>query len=217
MAIIGSGDPGQVRLSARQQRILAVIGEWLERHGYPPTVREIAAAIGLSSPSSVAHHLEVLERLGLLRRDRHGPRALTVHRATTAEPHAASDEFGVRVPLVGTIAAGLPIRAEEHVEDVLVLPATVVGRGPLFALRVRGDSMVDADIRDGDIVVVRQQEDVENGEIVAAMLDGDATVKVYRRNDDGHVHLVPRNPNYPVIPGDDAVLLGKVVTVVQRI
>ncbi|WP_238016240.1 transcriptional repressor LexA [Dactylosporangium sp. AC04546] len=282
-------------ISERQRDILAVIQAWVEEHGYPPTVREIGAAVGLGSPSSVAHHLRALEQRGLLRRAARGPRAVDarpagIHtfrpgdprraglrpadtRSTDADgpqpaagPHAAgaehgaaaggpgarlravggrgagrvvgggaplgADEFasspdevepaepysvdpGVRVPLVGTIAAGGPILAVEHRDDDLTLPSTLVGHGNLFALNVKGDSMIDAAICDGDIVVVRQQSVAEQGDIVAAMLDNEATVKVYRTRD-GHTELVPRNPAYDVIPADDAVILGKVVCVLRR-
>jgi repressor LexA len=196
--------------SPRQQSILAVIRESIDRRGYPPTVREIGAAVGLGSPSSVSHHLKALERQGLLRRDAHGPRAVDIRGA-----HHGTGDPGVRVPLLGTIAAGGPILAEQLPDDDLTLPTTLVGHGTLFALHVKGDSMIEAAICDGDIVVVRQQAVAETGDIVAAMLDGEATVKVYRTRD-GHVELVPRNPHYQVIPGDDAVILGKVVCVLRR-
>ena len=194
--------------TARQRRILAVIREWVDEHGYPPTVREIGRAVGLRSPSSVAHHLDTLARLGLLRRDAHGPRAVDVR-------GPARDRATVAVPLLGTIAAGVPIPAEEQVEDELMLPTALVGHGKLFALRVRGDSMTDAAICDGDVVVVREQPVADSGDIVAAMIDGEATVKVYRVRD-GHVELIPRNPLYDVIPGDRATVLGRVVAVLRR-
>jgi repressor LexA len=197
--------------SPRQQSILAVIRESIERRGYPPTVREIGAAIGLGSPSSVSHHLKAMEKQGLLRRDAHGPRAVDIR----SPYEAAGADPGVAVPLVGTIAAGGPILAEQMPDDELTLPTTLVGHGTLFALHVKGDSMIEAAICDGDIVVVRQQQVAENGDIVAAMLDGEATVKAYRVRD-GHVELVPRNPHYQVIPGDDAEILGKVVCVLRR-
>jgi repressor LexA len=198
--------------SPRQQSILAVIRESIERRGYPPTVREIGAAIGLGSPSSVAHHLKAMEKQGLLRRDAHGPRAVDIR-----GPYAGhGTDPGVPVPLVGTIAAGGPILAEQVPDDELTLPTTLVGHGTLFALHVKGDSMIEAAICDGDIVVVRQQAVAENGDIVAAMIDGEATVKSYRSRD-GHIELVPRNPAYDVIPGDDATILGKVVAVLRRV
>jgi repressor LexA len=210
---LSSDPPG---LSTRQQQILAVIREWVERHGYPPTVREIGAAVGLGSPSSVAHHLKVLQGRGLVRRAAHGPRAVDARPLRgLATPGGPGPRSGVQVPLLGAIAAGAPILAEEHVEEILTLPTELVGRGTLFALHVRGDSMIQAGIADGDVIVVRQQAVADNGDIVAAMIDDEATVKVYRTRD-GAVELVPRNPRYPVIPGDQAVILGKVVCVLRR-
>ncbi|XVU26493.1 transcriptional repressor LexA [Actinoplanes sp. CA-054009] len=196
-----------VPLSKRQRQIYAMIRDWIDRHGYPPTIREIGAAVGLDSPSSVAHQLGVLEERGLIRRGARGSRAIDIR---------TPSDGNVSVPVLGAIAAGAPILADEHVEEQLTLPVSLVGKGTLFALRVKGDSMVDAAICDGDTVVVRQQQVAEDGEIVAAMLDGEATVKVLRRSH-GHVELVPRNPAYDVIPGDDATILGKVVSVLRRL
>jgi repressor LexA len=212
MTMVGDSAGPQPGVTARQRQILTVIGDWVQGHGYPPTVREIAAAVGLASPSSVAYHIGVLEQLGLLRRSRRGPRTVDIRPLGAAE-----GERQVRVALLGTIAAGSPILADQHVDEQLTLPLSLVGHGELFALRVRGDSMVDAAICDGDVVVVRQQPVADNGDVVAAMLDGDATVKVYRRNRDGHTELVPRNPAYEPIPADDAVVLGKVVCVLRRL
>lgn len=195
-------------ITAKQERILAVIRASIRDRGYPPTVREIGAAVGLVSPSSVSHHLKVLERHGLLRRQPHGSRAVDVRTGPA--------ERTVTVPVLGDIAAGAPILAEQNVEDHLTVSAGMVGHGTLFALNVKGDSMIDAAICDGDVVVVRQQPVAENGDIVAAMIDGEATVKVLRRRGSG-VELVPRNPAYPVIPGDGAVVLGKVVCVLRRL
>jgi repressor LexA len=210
-----------MELSPRQRSILTMIREWVDVHGYPPTMREIGAAVGLASPSTVAHHMAVLEKNGFLRRDARGSRAVDIRPPADGAPAMeaptrAVDDNDVRVPLLGAIAAGAPITAEEHVEDELTLPLSLVGRGTLFALRVKGDSMVDAAICDGDLVVVPQQQVAENGDIVAAMLDGEATVKVLRRRD-GHVELLPRNPAYQVIPADHAVILGKVVSVLRRV
>jgi repressor LexA len=193
-------------LSAKQQQILTVIRESVRVRGYPPTVREIGQIVGLGSTSSVAHHLKVLERHGLLRRDAHGSRAVDVR---------GPGQDSVRVPVLGTIAAGVPILAEESVEDELTLPSSLVGHGTLFALNVKGDSMIDAAICDGDLVIVRQQPTADNGDIVAALLDGEATVKEFQARA-GRVDLVPRNPLYDVIPGDEATILGKVVCVIRR-
>ncbi|OWV04708.1 repressor LexA [Micromonospora wenchangensis] len=199
-------------LSDRQRQILAMIREWVGRHGYPPSVREIGAAVGLGSPSSVAYHLRVLQSHGLVRRAAHGARAVD---ARPRHDRVAQPRRGVRVPLLGAIAAGVPILAEEHVEEMLTLPAALVGRGTLFALHVRGESMIEAGISDADVIVVRQQAVADNGDIVAALIDDEATVKVYRVRD-GVVELVPRNPLFPVIPGDQARILGKVVCVLRR-
>jgi repressor LexA len=213
-------------LTQRQRRVLEVIHDSIERRGYPPSVREIGEAVGLSSASSVAHQLSVLQKKGWLRRDPNRPRALDVRlpgdaaRLSPAESAAAvADAPGPRptyVPLVGRIAAGGPVLAEQAVEDVFPLPRELVGEGTLFMLKVVGDSMVDAAICDGDWVVVRQQPNAENGEIVAAMIDGEATVKTYKRRD-GHVWLMPHNSAYQPIPGDDATVLGRVVSVLRRV
>ena len=210
-------------LTQRQRRVLEVIRDSIERRGYPPSVREIGEAVGLSSASSVAHQLSVLQKKGWLRRDPNRPRALDVRlpgeHAGSSAPAVAADETVTAptyVPLVGRIAAGGPVLAEQAVEDVFPLPRELVGEGTLFMLKVAGDSMVEAAICDGDWVVVRQQPTAENGEIVAAMIDGEATVKTYKRRD-GHVWLLPHNPAYEPIPGDDATILGRVVTVLRRV
>jgi len=213
---------GNDSLTPRQRRVLEVIREWVERLGYPPSVREIGEAVGLTSTSSVAHQLRALERKGYLRRDPNRPRAVGVRPADSApdpadapsgEPARPSPVF---VPVVGRIAAGGPVLAEQAVEDVFPLPKEIVGGGTLFLLRVVGDSMVEAAITDGDWVVVRQQPNAENGDIVAAMIDGEATVKTFKRRD-GHVWLLPHNPAYEPIPGNEATVLGRVVAVLRRL
>jgi repressor LexA len=216
-------------LTPRQRRVLAVIKDSVSERGYPPSMREIGVAVGLTSSSSVAHQLRVLEAKGFLRRDPNRPRALEVLLPDPAEPAAATmqhpydetasgDERPVPtyVPVVGRIAAGGPILAEERVEEVFPLPRRLVGDGTLFLLQVQGDSMIDAAICDGDFVVVRQQPNAENGEIVAAMIDGEATVKTFSRKA-GDVWLLPHNSAYEPINGRDAVILGKVVTVMRRV
>jgi repressor LexA len=215
-------------LTQRQRRVLEVIRDSIERRGYPPSVREIGEAVGLSSASSVAHQLTVLQKKGWLRRDPNRPRALDVRLPGDTAGESAAPAPGAEsvtgdqvptptyVPLVGRIAAGGPVLAEQAVEDVFPLPRELVGEGTLFMLKVAGDSMVEAAICDGDWVVVRQQPTAENGEIVAAMLDGEATVKTYKRRD-GHVWLLPHNPAYEPIPGDEATILGRVVTVLRRV
>jgi repressor LexA len=208
-------------LTQRQRRVLEVIRDSIERRGYPPSVREIGEAVGLSSASSVAHQLSVLQKKGWLRRDPNRPRALDVRlpgetqqaQAVGEEPAGPAPTY---VPVVGRIAAGGPVLAEQAVEDVFPLPRELVGEGTLFMLKVVGDSMIEAAICDGDWVVVRQQPTAENGEIVAAMIDGEATVKTYKRRD-GHIWLMPHNPAYEPIPGDDATVLGRVVSVLRRI
>ncbi|TYP83681.1 transcriptional repressor LexA [Blastococcus xanthinilyticus] len=215
-------------LTQRQRRVLEVIHDSIERRGYPPSVREIGEAVGLSSASSVAHQLSVLQKKGWLRRDPNRPRALDVRlpgdTGRTVAPVADLPVLGdgeqvpapAYVPLVGRIAAGGPVLAEQAVEDVFPLPRELVGEGTVFMLKVAGDSMVEAAICDGDWVVVRQQPTAENGEIVAAMIDGEATVKTYKRRD-GHVWLMPHNPAYDPIPGDEATILGRVVSVLRRV
>ncbi len=215
-------------LTRRQQSILDVIRDSVERRGYPPSIREICESAGLASTSSVAHQLTMLERKGFLRRDPNRPRAVdmrltpggdepkAVRRGVAVSDDAPRGEAPVFVPVVGRIAAGGPILAEQAIEDVFPLPKVLVGDGTLFLLRVAGDSMIDAAISDGDWVVVRQQEDAENGEIVAAMIDGEATVKTLRRRD-GHVWLLPHNPAYEPINGDDATILGRVTAVLRKI
>lgn len=211
-------------LTPRQRDILAVIRSTVEERGYPPSVREIGEAVGLTSPSSVAHQLGVLEKKGLLRRDANRPRALVVADDSTPAPDSVADVTGIGdampaaayVPVLGRIAAGGPILAEEAVETVFPLPREIVGEGELFLLKVVGDSMVDAAICDGDWVVVRRQPTADNGEIVAALLDDEATVKTLQRRE-GHTWLLPHNPAYSPIDGDHATILGKVVTVIRRV
>jgi repressor LexA len=212
-------------LTPRQRKVLEVIRDWVERFGYPPSVREIGDAVGLTSTSSVHHQLRTLERKGYLRRDPNRTRAVDVRSPEdTEESTVAVDESTsgdlrpspAFVPLLGNIAAGGPILAEQAVESVFPLPREIVGEGELFLLNVRGDSMIEAAITDGDWVVVRQQPVAENGEIVAAMIDGEATVKTFKRRD-GHNWLMPANPAYEPIPGDDATILGRVVAVLRRL
>ncbi|RKT53344.1 transcriptional repressor LexA [Saccharothrix australiensis] len=208
---------GNAGLTLRQRKVLDVIRDWLDRFGYPPSVREIGEAVGLTSTSSVAHQLRALERKGYLRRDPNRPRAVGVlptEIVTGLDP--ASKPTPAYVPMLGRIAAGGPILAEESIEDVFPLPREIVGEGEVFLLKVVGDSMVDAAITDGDWVVVRQQPTADNGDVVAAMIDGEATVKTFKRRD-GHVWLLPHNPAYQPILGDEASILGKVVAVLRRL
>ncbi|MBO2457987.1 transcriptional repressor LexA [Actinomadura sp. LCR2-06] len=203
-------------LPPRQQRILVAIRDWVVRYGYPPSTRQIGDAVGLRSASSVSRHLASLEDKGFLRRGAAVARPIDVRSFLRDGPAEAPAGDSVPVPVVGDIAAGVPITAEQHADDTLSLPRELVGRGNVFALWVRGDSMIEAAICDGDTVVVRQQPEAHSGQIVAAMIDGEATVKVYRRRD-GHVLLEPRNPAYEVIDGDRAVILGIVVSVLRSV
>jgi repressor LexA len=219
---IPDGPADATGLTHRQRKVLEVIRAAVDSRGYPPSMREIGDAVGLTSPSSVAHQLATLERKGFIRRDPNRPRAIEVRAPDPDE--SAYDPTGegdarpspTYVPVVGRIAAGGPILAEQAVEDVFPLPRQVVGDGELFLLKVVGDSMVDAAICDGDWVVVRRQPAAESGEIVAAMLDGEATVKTYKRRD-GHVWLMPHNPAYEPIPGDEATILGRVTAVLRSV
>ena len=208
-------------LSAKQTQILDVIAKSVAARGYPPSMREIGDAVGLSSLSSVTHQLNQLELSGYLRRDPNRPRALEVL-IDLPESDVPSIESATpvgdaaMVPLVGQIAAGIPITADQHVEEYFPLPRQVVGQGNLFMLKVVGDSMIDAAICDGDWVVVREQKTAENGEIVAAMLDSEATVKVFKQRD-GHTWLLPQNSAFEPILGDYAEILGKVVAVIRSV
>lgn len=228
------------RLTVRQRRVLEVIRNSVDRRGYPPSMREIGDAVGLSSPSSVSHQLNALVAKGYLRRDPNRPRALEIvspdagpassgrrrepagfESGSLAQHDTETDSGDARpaaayVPVLGQIAAGVPILAEEVVEDVFPLPKQIVGEGNLFLLKVVGDSMIEAAICDGDWVVVRQQPTAENGDIVAALLDSEATVKTFKRKD-GHVWLLPHNSDFSPIDGDHATVLGKVTAVLRRI
>ena len=203
-------------LSDKQLAILEVIQRSIARHGYPPSMREIGDAVGLKSLSSVTHQLGQLELQGYIRRDPSRPRTIEVLVDDEVDETVGSIQQASFVPLVGRIAAGIPITAEQQVEDVFPLPKQLVGTGDLFMLKVVGDSMIDAAICDGDWVVIRQQKTAENGEIVAAMLDEEATVKVFRQRD-GHTWLLPRNTAFEPILGDYAEILGRVVTVLRAV
>ncbi|MBO3087477.1 transcriptional repressor LexA [Cellulomonas dongxiuzhuiae] len=221
-------------LTTRQRLVLDTVRASVEQRGYPPSMREIGDAVGLTSPSSVKHQLTALERKGYLRRDPHRPRAIEVVQpddartvgtwasrtdAPTLDPDSPERDSAPApsyVPVVGRIAAGGPILAEQVVEDVFPLPRQLVGEGELFLLKVVGDSMIDAAICDGDWVVVRRQPVAENGEIVAAMIDGEATVKTFKLVD-GHLWLLPHNAAYAPIDGDAATVLGRVVSVLRSL
>jgi len=219
------GPTDESGLTPRQRRVLEVIRESVERRGYPPTVREIGVEVGLTSTSSVSHQLMTLQKKGFLRRDPSRPRAVDVRLPADVEAAGrAIDDAAERaahpqpayVPVIGRIAAGGPILAEQALEDVFPLPRELVGTGTLFLLKVVGSSMINAAITDGDWVVVRQQANADNGDIVAAMIDGEATVKTYQHRD-GRVWLLPQNEAFAPIPGDDAVILGRIVTVLRKL
>ena len=220
------------QLTDRQRRIMQVIEESVRRHGYPPTLREIGDAAGLASTSSVSHQLVSLQKKGYVSRGAGRPRSAVVRPVADPEPdpspepgHSYRDLAAHKitsVPLVGRIAAGPQILADQIIEDVFPLPQRLVGDGDLIMLNVVGDSMINAAIADGDWVVVRRESDIENGDIVAAMIesdtsaDGEATVKTFKRSD-GHVWLIPHNPIYTPILGDTATIIGKVVAVLRRV
>lgn len=206
---------GADELSDRQLKVLSAIRDWMRDHGYPPSVREIGDAVGLTSTSSVAYQLRVLEKKGYLRRDPHRPRTVGVLASEDANGGLDAQAKPAFVPVVGRIAAGGPILAEESIEEVFPLPKEIVGEGALFLLRVVGESMIDLAITDGDWVTVRQQPDAENGDVVAAMIDGEATVKTFKRTDE-HVWLMPHNDAFEPILGDNATILGKVVAVLRK-
>jgi repressor LexA len=219
-------------LTTRQQRILEHLRDFMERRGYPPSMREIGEAVGLTSSSSVAHQLKVLEEKGYVRRDPNRPRALEVflpevmaaRRAVSSAGETPHDETGIGdvlptatyVRMLGRIAAGGPILAEENLETVFPLPQELVGGGELFMLEVKGESMIDAAICDGDYVVIKQAQTADNGDIVAALIDGEATVKTFQRKD-GHVWLLPHNAAYEPIDGTHATILGKVTAVLRKL
>jgi len=226
-----------VTLTDRQSQILAAITTHIAEHGYAPSIREIGKIVGLKSTSSVKHQLEMLEDKGCLKISRKKGRAIEMIAEFGAKGGEESADAGSRtatiipfpgqqsesimnsidVPLVGRIAAGTPITAEQHVEDVMRLPERLTGTGNLFMLEVHGDSMIDAAICDGDFVVVREQNVAQNGDIVAALLDGEATVKTYFKPDRNHLWLMPANSEYDPINGDNARIMGKVVTVLRKL
>ena len=205
-------------LSNRQRQILACIEDAMRERGYPPSVREIGEAVGLSSSSTVHAHLETLQKLGFLRRDPTKPRAIEV-RYDPATGSQAERRPVRHVPLIGDVAAGTGVLSEERVEEVLPLPQDFTGDGNLFMLRVRGDSMVGAGILDGDFVVVRQESEVRNGDIIVAGIPGEeATVKTYHK-EGTEIILTPHNPRLEPMhfPASDVVVFGKVVTVLRRL
>ena len=205
-------------LTERQQEIWNYLVEYQDRHGYPPTVREIGAEVGLASPSTVHAHLANLERAGLLKRDPTKPRALELLGREAREPAVREEDDALRLPLVGEIAAGGPLLAEQNIEDYLPMPKSTKGD---FLLRVKGESMIDAGILDGDLVIVQRAQDARNGEIVVALAGDDenadeATVKTFYR-DAGRVRLQPENASLEPIYADHVQILGRVVGVFREL
>jgi repressor LexA len=196
----------------RQQRILEVIHEFTAERGYPPSVREIGERVGLSSSSTIHAHLKTLERRGLISRDPTKPRALR----SEVSPHGSPVPDTIVMPVIGKVAAGVPITAQENVEGEFVLPASFTRTSDGFMLRVQGDSMVDAAILDGDLIVVRPQRNANNGEIVVAMVEGEATVKRFYK-EDGRVRLQPENPAMEPIYASDVTIVGRVEAVVRKL
>jgi repressor LexA len=202
-----------VQLTKRQQEILRVVQDHIARHGYPPTVREIGDAVGLTSSSTVHAHLQALESRGALKRDPTKPRAIDLRERQVSRTHDGDVRM---LPLVGSIAAGSPILAEQNVEEEMAVPGILTTSGECFLLRVRGESMTRSGILDGDYVVVRRQPDCSDGDIVAALIDGgEATVK---RLDhvDGRVRLIPENDHMEPFFPDEVDVLGKIVGVFRR-
>ena len=216
----------RAELSDRQCKIVQIIDDSFRCNGYGPSLREIAEAVGLASTSSVSYQLSVLAEKGYLTREARRPRTAVLRTAEKRQADAGLDEPAhqemASVPLVGSIAAGHPIISNESVEEIIPLPKQLVGEGDLIMLRVDGESMINAAIADGDWVVVRRESDVENGDIVAAMLvsdtsgDSEATVKTFKKVD-GHIWLIPHNPAYSPMMADNARIIGKVVTVLRRL
>ena len=217
------------KLSKRQEQILEFVREYASDHGYPPSVREIGAACGLASPSTVHVHLKVLQDAGYIRRDPNKPRALEVVGMEHAKPQTApKDDKSVKLefvgkeagtvslPLVGRVAAGTPILAEQNIEETITLPTSLVGDSSSYVLRVRGESMIGAGIFDGDYIVVREQAEAHNGEIVVALIDDSATVKTFYREAD-RIRLQPENPTMEPIYATNPRILGRVTAVIRSL
>lgn len=208
------------KISKRQQAIYDFIKSYTEGHGYPPSVREIGSAVGLASPSTVHMHLKALEELGMIKRDSKKPRTIEVvsnEEEKAAELADVSQDINhnvITLPLVGRVAAGTPILAEQNVEESLTLPTSIVGDASSFILRVRGESMINAGIFDGDYIVVKEQHDAHNGEIVVALIDDSATVKTFYREKD-RIRLQPENDSMAPIYADNPVILGRVTALIR--
>lgn len=214
----------KAKLSERQREIYEYICSYTKSHGYPPSVREIGKAVGLASPSTVHMHLGYLEDNGYIRRDSKKPRAIEVTHAVAPEKEGDGlasvsldvDSSTISLPVVGRVAAGTPILAEQNVEETLPLPTSVIGDRGSFVLRVHGESMVNAGIFDGDYIVVREQQDAHNGEIVVALIDDSATVKTFYRETD-RIRLQPENDAMDPIYAVNPVILGRVIALIRSI
>ncbi|RVU98360.1 transcriptional repressor LexA [Coriobacteriales bacterium OH1046] len=207
------------KLSKRQAAIYDYIRSYTEMHGYPPSVREIGSAVGLKSPSTVHMHLKALEELSLIRRDPKKPRTIDVTKPQGSDPKLGTitqdlANNSISLPLVGRVAAGMPVLAEQNIEENLVLPTSLVGDASSFVLRVRGNSMVNAGIFDGDYIVVKEQQDAHNGEIVVALVGDSATVKTFYREKD-RIRLQPENDSMEPIYARDPLILGKVTALIR--
>jgi repressor LexA len=212
--------PSETPLTARQQEIWQFLVTYVDGHGYPPTVREIGEEVGLASPSTVHAHLANLERVGLIKRDPSKPRAIELTGLRRVEAARAESDVP-RLPLLGRVAAGSPLLAEENVEDVVAVPESI-GRGADFLLTIHGDSMIDAGILDGDTIVVQRADDARNGDVVVALAGDDetadeATVKTFYRESDGRIRLQPENASLEPIYADHVKILGKVVGVFRSL
>ena len=201
-------------LTRKQQQIYDFILAFTGEHGYPPSVREIGTAVGLKSPSTVHFHMKGLEEAGVIVKAEGKTRAISLPGAPLGPVAEEEDPHADQIPVVGNVAAGSPILAQECIEDYLTFDTQGLS-GEHFALRVRGESMLNAGILPDDLVVVHRQQEARNGEIVVALFEDEATVKTYQ-NRDGHVWLLPENPEYEPIDGADAQIIGKVVAVVRR-
>lgn len=212
------------KLGKRQIAIYDFIRAYSNEHGYPPSVREIGAAVGLASPSTVHMHLKVLEEQGLIKRDSKKPRTIEVMGKQVTSPEGEGvagvaqdvDRNAITLPLVGRVAAGTPILAEQNIEDTLTLPTSIVGDSSSFILRVRGESMINAGIFDGDYIVVKEQQDAHDGEIVVALIDDSATVKTFYR-ESGRIRLQPENDTMEPIYADNPTILGRVTALIRSV
>ena len=210
------------KLGKRQLAIYDFIKSYSDEHGYPPSVREIGTAVGLASPSTVHMHLKVLEEQGLIKRDSKKPRTIEVMGKQPSSNESIAtvtqdlDANVIKLPLVGRVAAGTPVLAEQNIEDTLALPTSIVGDASSFILRVRGESMINAGIFDGDYIVVKEQHEARDGEIVVALIDDSATVKTFYREKD-RIRLQPENDSMEPIYVENPIILGRVTALIRSV